>query len=322
MLIFLIILLIILLLIIISFITIYVIVYKKHTKFFEKRIEINPLVKSYTKEDFDLLDTKITINDDKDTIVGYLYNQEKYNNKKLIIFCHGYGVTKEAYIQDVGFLCQNKYQVFLYDSLGVGESSSEIKGFGSYLKSADKVLNYFMTNDLYKNKDIYVVGHSIGGLSAGSLVKKYPNIKGVCLLAPALSIYNIFESRVNKKLISKMITHVDNVKTKYSKISLDDTLSNYSGKVLVIQSDDDNVINTKYVKEKLSNIANITFVGLDRRCHNPEYEEDAVRLYNNFINELKTVNPNDYIEFFNKQDFKAMGTLDKNVMNHIVNFLK
>ena len=137
----------------IGFIVTYVLLYKKHSKLFEGRIEVNPLVKSYTKDDFNLLDTKITINDGLDTIVGYLYNQEKYNTKKLIIFCHGYGVTKEAYIQDVGFLCQNKYQVFLYDSFGVGESSSKIKGFGSYLASADAVLNYFMTNDLYKNKD-------------------------------------------------------------------------------------------------------------------------------------------------------------------------
>lgn len=303
--------------------TIYLVIAKKYNGQFNHRQELNPLVKSYTKDDYNLLEEKIIIPYKNDNIVGYLYNLDNYDSNKLIIFCHGFFSTKEAYIQDVGYLCQNNYQVFLYDSFGTNESSSNLESFGSFMKALDIVINYFNNNDNYKNKEIYIVGHSLGAYSAGNIVKIHKQIKGICLLAPLYSIYDIIYSRLNNKLLTNICLNIDNKNSNgYSKYNLHDSLKDYKGKILIIHSLDDNIINTNYVKDKLKDLDNIEYITVNNRLHNPEYKIEAVNKLNQFVSELSKVNPNDYSEFYSKQDFKSMGELDNNIMDKIVEFLR
>ncbi len=295
-----------------------------HKSMFNKRFDLDPRIKYYTKEEFNLNTTKIEINSNGKKIVGYLYFNDNYNKDKIIVFCHGMYSSKEAYMQDIGYIANKGYLVLGFDYLGTNESEGTLLGFGNSLKSTDEIIKYIKSNDELKNKEIYVVGHSWGGYAAGNIVKLHNDIKGTVLLAPITSVEEIAKS-MSPKRIHKFLPiylNYDNRQTGgYSKYDVVDSLRDYSGNILVIQSKIDPVIPSNIsidrIRELLPNKDNIKYLEPKNRLHNPEYTEEASNYFMEFQKNSKGLTEDELTKYMETCNFHKMGELDKNIMDEI-----
>ncbi len=308
------------------FIVLFIIVFKAHNKVFNKRFMPHPLIKFYTKEEFNLDYERIEIKYKNDTIVGGLYSYGEYDGNKLVVFSHGMESCKESYMQEIGYLCHNGFLVLAFDYLGTNESTGKIEGFGTSLKSLDIVINYIKSNDQLKNKEIYVMGHSWGGYAALNIVSLHKDIKRVLALAPAVSFYSMLRNMYKRgPIISLMLLLVDRIKLgRYSTKNGYKSLKNYNGRILLVQSKDDNMVSYSssvgYLKDKLGEKAE--YIIMDDRKHNPDYKLESVNYLNEFVSNVFKYNGEEQVEYIKAQDFHKMGELDQTVMDKLVDFLK
>ena len=298
-----------------------------HKKLFNYHFNINPLIDSYKASDYDLDLIKYSVNENNETINGYFYTPKNYDKNKLIIFCHGMWGTKETYLQDIGELTLNNFQVLSFDCLGFGESDGKILGLGTFLKSLDLVLNDLMKKKEYIYKDIYVIGHSMGGYAATNIVKYHPEVKAVIGLAPLTSVTNSIKLLKLPLFFGKIFTLYD--ERYFHSYSLADSvksLKNYKGKVLIIQSTDDNMVPFKYglqrIKDNLKDNTNIEYLEVSSRHHNPEYTIEAVENLNAFLAKDRLIkNKEDRLKLYQETDFKKCGTIDKEIFQVIIDFI-
>ena len=302
-------------------IVVFLIVLKSHNKIFNTRFTPSPLVTYYDAKEYNLDSKKIEINCDNEIIRGNIYTCGDYDKNKIIIFCHGMNACKEAYMQEIGTLCQNGFMVLGYDHLGVNESDGKLKGISASIKSLDYVINYVKKNDELKNKDIYVVGHSWGAYATINIVKYQKDIKGIVALAPFVNVssYLRYSMKMKNPFIILMIKLIELIKFgKYADCDGLKSLEEYDGKVLLIQSTNYNYA-VGFLKNNLKD--KCEYIILEDRLHNPDYKAEAVKYLNEFMSNIKKYKGKELEEYFKKQDFHKMGELDMNVMKNIINFI-
>lgn len=312
-------------LLIILFLVSFLVVLNAHNKMFNKKY-IPPKIDSYTKEEYNLDAKKVEIDYKGNNIRGYIYTYGEYDKNKILVFCHGMESTKESYIQEIAYLAHSGFMVIGFDYLGVNESDGLIKGFGDSLLSLDKVINYIKHSDELKSKDIFVVGHSWGGYAATNIVRFHKDIKGVVALAPVVSFKRYLNNNPKyNKIIISILMLIEKIKFgKYSGCDALNSLNEYDGKIMIIQSKNDHLLpfdsTFGYLKNGLKK--NAKFIVNDDRYHNPDYKKEAVFKLMAFLNNVSKYSGDELVDFMNKQDFRSMGELDNNVMDEIVNFIK
>ena len=293
---------------------------------FNKRFTL-PAIDSYTSEEFGLDAKKLEVNYKGNVIRGYFYSKGEYDKNKIVLFAHGMDSSKESYIQEIAYLAENGFLVVGFDYFGTNESDGKLMGFGNSLKSLDLVIRYLKSTDEYKDKDLYVVGHSWGGYATLNIVKYHKDIKGIVALAPAVSLYKIFRGSYLKQnvLVTLLIWLVECVKLgKYSLCDGAKSLKNYNGKVMVIQSKNDSMVSfdssLEYIRRNIGDKAE--YIVMEDRFHNPDYKKEAVDKLMKLYSDMASCSNEKLPELFAKQDFRAMGELDPVVMDKIVNFIK
>ncbi len=313
-------------LLIIINVIIFLIVLKSHNKMFNTRFMPSPLITYYDAKEYSLDSKKIEINCDNEIIRGNIYTYGDYDKNKIVIFCHGMNACKEAYMQEIGTLCQNGFMVIGYDHLGVNESDGKLKGISASIKSLDYVINYVKKDEELKNKDIYVVGHSWGAYATINIVKFHKDIKGIVALAPFVNISSFLKHSMNMKnpLVILMVNLIEFFKFgKYADCDGLKSLKEYNGKVLLIQSTDDNIVNynyaLRYLKDNLGD--KCEYIILNDRLHNPDYKAEAVKYLSEFVSNINNYKGKELEEYFKKQDFHKMGELDDTIMKDIINFI-
>lgn len=298
---------------------------KFHKSMFDKRFMPDKRITFYTKEEYDLTAKKYEISVDNEKIIGYLYSKDVKFEDKIIVFCHGMYSSKESYMQDMAYIALKGYYVFGFDYLGTNESSGTLLGFGNSLKSLDAVIKFIKNQKELASKKIYVIGHSWGGYAAGNIVKLHPYIKGVVLLAPLTNVRSIAEATSPKsihKFLPLFISYDNRQTGGYSKYDICESLKDYKGKVLVIQSEIDPVISANIsinrIKESLPNNDNIKYLYPKDRLHNPNYTVSAANYYMEFVKKTKEMNEEELTEYMKTCNFHKMGELDSEIMDEIV----
>jgi pimeloyl-ACP methyl ester carboxylesterase len=123
-----------------------------------------------------------------------IVNENIFNNGKIIIFCHGNCMTVDrATMKSMKSFSDNiKVPIYMVEYKGYGESAD--KGYPTAencVKSLSKMVDYISKS--YADKDIYLMGHSIGTGVVAQYV--YQNRKrkfgGMILLAPYKSILSV-----------------------------------------------------------------------------------------------------------------------------------
>lgn len=105
-----------------------------------------------------------------------------FQSKKLLFFIHGSPGSWDAYIE---YLKDKELQNFHLISINrLGYADSEMNQVEKSLETQAKV--FLPILERYKQKEIFLIGHSFGGPVALELNFHFQNIKGILLLAPSI----------------------------------------------------------------------------------------------------------------------------------------
>lgn len=294
---------------------------------FIKRYDYEPYLKYFTYNDFKYLSLEEhNIKVGTDTIKGGFYYYDNYNPNQLVVFVHGMGPGHLSYLREIEAIANKGYKVFAYDMIGSGKSSSKaIKGLLGAIESLDWVLDDL--KDKYKS--ISIIGHSLGAFASLNIVKYKPYIKNVVTISGFVSI-DLLSSMSNEP--SKIIEYERSLNKKYYQ-NHDDviaSLDKYQGRLMVIHSTDDMVVNPEiginYLKSNLRKDA--TYIEVDGKKHNPNYKASAVKYMNDIFSDFnKKASENNWSiddkkKYFVTVDFKKMTEQDENIWNQIFDFLE
>ena len=107
-----------------------------------------------------------------------------FKNKAILII-HGFagGTYDEEYIANYLEL-NKKFDVFTFTLPGHDVKDKRKATCEEWMKSSENNLKYLIK---HKYKKIYLIGHSMGGVIATHLAKKYKEVKKVVLVAPAFT---------------------------------------------------------------------------------------------------------------------------------------
>ena len=107
--------------------------------------------------------------------------------RKAILIIHGFaGGTYDQEILNHELELKWNYDVFTFTLPGhEGMTDRSIK-YTEWIEKAEYEINYLIDNGY---KDIYLIGHSMGGVIAGYLASKYKQVKKLVLVAPAFRHY-------------------------------------------------------------------------------------------------------------------------------------
>ena len=298
-----------------------------HKKIFGNRFSADPLIKNFTPEEFNINTIPLEIKTKKNTLRGYIYNHDKHTENNIIVFGHGMWSDINSYTQDICYYAKKGYEVIAVNYAGVSSSDGKnIQGFGGSIKSLDEVLTYIENCPDYKNRDIYLIGHSWGAYGVLNAIYFHPNVKKVVAISPFITPTRLLKGFLPKPLyiLIPFFLFVDKIKMgKYSNKKVYYSLEEYTGKTLILHSTDDNMVNFSNNTEYLMNLMpNLNYSIYENKGHNPNYSDNAVKCMNNFNTTLKNL-PNDEKEAYKKQaNYQEMGELDEKVMNFIIHFLK
>ncbi|WP_444900691.1 alpha/beta hydrolase [Microbulbifer sp. VAAC004] len=217
--------------------------------------------------------------DDSESIASLNLKRNSLGRKYsgTVILFHGFRVSKEFLLYSAIYFRFLGYHVVVPDLLGHGESSG-IKEYGVH---DSKLINLFINNlieaEVIKSDDFYIVGNSMGALTAIYVSNLRTDIKGVILLAPMpqfdQALYN--HSKVTHPILSKIIPEQDirkgaSLVLKKNNINLEDTniiplIQSSKIPILLISSDTDRI--APYSDYKGLTQDNIDLVKIHNRNH-------------------------------------------------------
>ncbi len=305
------------------------IVYIAHHNKFKNRFTPNPLITYYNEKEFDCNRRDASFKIKNDTIKGcFITPNKKYDDTKIIIYCHGIDSPKEAYMQDISVIANGGFEVFGFDYIGVNESEGKsVGGLASGLKSVDYAIK-FIHNE-YPDKDIYVIGHSWGAWNTINSVKYNPFVKKICAIAPFITINSVAQLLMPPKFkfLALNTEIVEGFKYgKYAFANSIKSLNQYEGKALIIHSRDDGMVpfnaSTKILEDKFKDNERYKFLILDGKKHNPQYTYESLRKTNEIFMKLKELKEEEMISFMKGVNFHELGQLDMDIMNQIIDFFK
>ncbi|UOX33873.1 lysophospholipase [Flavobacterium sediminilitoris] len=224
--------------------------------FFQEKIIFLPekLDKNYDfsfKNDFEELNFKTN---DNTTLNGLLFKAKE--SKGLVFYLHGNaGSLKNwGYISDL--YTNFNYDIFILDYRGFGKSEEKIKNEEQLFE--DNQLVYNKLKEKYTEKDIIVIGYSIGSGLAAKLASEN-NPKHLILQAPYYSLTDLVKSKYS---------FIPTFLLKY-KIETDKFLKDCKMPITIFHGDNDNVIYYESsVKLKNQYKDEINFITLKGQNHN------------------------------------------------------
>ncbi len=311
------------------FIVVLLFTIKAHNNLFMHRFTPDPLVKNYEAEELGLKFTEIEFKSQNDTIRGYIYYSDIKHDDSIVVFCHGMWSTHKSYLQDIGYIANNGYMVMSFDYNGTNISDGKsLKGLSQSLACLDNAIKFIKENPLYKNKKIYVVGHSWGGFAAINSPQYHNDISGVVAISPFISISGVLKGMTKKPLwiAIPLFILIDRIRVgKYAYKNAIKTLKKYDGKALVIHSKNDYMVSYKYntnILQRKINKDNVKFYINEDRFHNPHYKKESVDELVKYLSKVESLKGEEAKNYKMNVDYAKMGELDPIVMDEIINILK
>lgn len=126
--------------------------------------------------------------------------------KKAILMIHGFvGGSYDFGTLPRELQIYKKFDVFTY-TLPAHEKFivNDVK-YTEWLNESKKQLEFLISNGY---KEIYLIGHSMGGVIAAFLASKYPQIKKLVLVAPAFRYFYFKDGKVNIKNINETVKNI------------------------------------------------------------------------------------------------------------------
>lgn len=272
---------------------------------------------------------------DKHILNGFFYHYDKYDPSIIVIFCHGIGGGHSSYMKEINELAKMGYLVLAYDNTGCVSSEGEsIYGLSQSLKDLDFAIQSLKEKEEFKNKKIYVVGHSWGGF-ATSNINNFHRVDKVVAISPFISLSAEYHS-LFKGLLSVFVSSIikEEIKSvgKWAKSSAIEALNHQNVSALIIHSKDDQTVfykqNTEALQKKVKNPF-VNFYIVDGYGHHPQYTKEASDYFNSVFlkfdegikdKSLQTIESK--YAYFKDKDFNAMTIQNKEIWSVIEQYLK
>jgi acylglycerol lipase len=136
------------------------------------------------------------------------------NQQRVLICIHGFGDYSGWFRNLAPDLAMDGSEVYAFDLRGFGQSLQEgsqrgiVNDFGRHLQDIDEFVQYFQAQ--HKGKQLYILGHSLGGVYSLWYVANHPlKVDGLVLAAPAVTC-NINNTYSDKNRDPEEITIMQN----------------------------------------------------------------------------------------------------------------
>ncbi|WOD44725.1 alpha/beta fold hydrolase [Hwangdonia lutea] len=129
----------------------------------------------------------------------------KSNFDKIVIIVSGSGKdTRYAHSKLAEKLLENNIAVYRYDERGVGKSNGKHSRKVTSLKNdLDYCVKHLFQSEATKNKQIGVIGHSLGGMASIAIAANNPQIDYLIQMATPVNAGDSFKDRISKIEIFK-----------------------------------------------------------------------------------------------------------------------
>jgi dipeptidyl aminopeptidase/acylaminoacyl peptidase len=204
-------------------------------------------------------------------------------------------------------------------------------GMAQSLCDLNDCLNAIKADERFAGLDISVMGHSWGGFSTLNISALHPDISHVVVLSGFVSaeeLTNTFFSGIMKgyrKAILALEREANPVFVKYHAV---ESLKSSNAKILLIYSDNDTLCRKNHydiLKSGLADKANVEFMLVEGKGHNPNYTADAVKYLGEFVKARAKFNKKstaeDKAKFVASFDWERMTAQDSDVWKRIFDTL-
>ncbi|MBQ8880419.1 MAG: alpha/beta fold hydrolase [Clostridia bacterium] len=271
-----------------------------------------------------------------DLLKGNIYYYRDFVPGKLVVFDHGMGNGHRAYMREIETLCRHGYRVLSYDHTGCNSSEGQgIRGLSGSLYDLDACISAIKSTEAFSDLDIYVVGHSWGAFSAMNIPAYHPSVKAVVAMSGFSSVSEMLRQVFPKFLApwrsSALQVEADMNPDHFGALATEN-LKDTSTRVLFIHSTDDSTasytMHFEKLRQALSRNANVSFLTVEGKDHNPNYTIDAVKYKNEFFRDLtyrkkkkKLQSDEQKSAFVSSYDFYRMTEQDMELWQKIFDFL-
>ncbi len=299
------------------------------------RYDDRGVVKYFTHSDFPGLHAQgFSFKSSKGNILrGNFYSYGNFDKKELVIFDHGLGGGHLSYMKEIEKLASQGYKVFSYDHTGCMASEGDgVGGFSSSLSDLNDCICALKADSSVNTDEIYVMGHSFGGLSTLNISALHKEVKKIVVISGPVSVKQMINQNFPGPLAlyRKGIMQIERESNpKYVDYDAVETLANSGVKAILIYSDNDSLVKKKYHYDALysafSKNENIEFILENGKGHNPNYTPDAVSYLGELFAALKKNMPKTVEEkrkFKNSFDWNRMTAQDDQIWKRIFEFLE
>ena len=284
----------------------------------------------YSFKDFQGLkqDANVFINSRGVEIHYYFYYYDNFKKEPLILFCPGIGPGHTSYLREIETIAKHGYKVLTLDYTGCGESGGEILG-SLNMPTLDAV----ELLDLLKLKEqIIVMGHSLGGYTSLNLINVRNEIKKAIVMSGFISIRSLIKEYVHSNFVTnRILKYEEKTVPEYYSLNNNDYIKATNDKLLVIQSEDDNLVPYKIALKVFEDLNNpsIKTIKFNGRKHNPNYTKEAVDYMNEVFSNLakqtknKTIKTDeDRINYFKNVSIDKLTEQDDKLFEKIFSFIE
>lgn len=227
------------------------------------------------------------------------YITDALNSKDIVIMFHGFTGNKTEHAGHFRnfsrILFNNDVSSMRVDFFGNGESDGEFKDFtfDTLIDDCNLMIEYVKSN--FSNKNIILLGFSMGGAVAAMMAAKYIKIAKVILWSPAGNILEHikkhFETLPKNKLGNVILgSSFELSKEMYDSVSKYNTyegFNKYEGEVLVIQGEKDLVVKPEVSKKYVDLAKNSTYIIVPNAGHGYDKIEERETLYDESLKFIK-----------------------------------
>jgi len=124
--------------------------------------------------------------------------------KAYIIAIHGWGTHSDRLKHPANYLTEKGYAVYAFDLRGHWRNAGDIPGHIDSMDhiQKDTLLFMDMLREIAKDKKIFLMGHSFGGLMSLIFAINHPNLSGVLVSSPLLGMF--LKLSMGKKVIKSI----------------------------------------------------------------------------------------------------------------------
>ena len=268
---------------------------------------------------------------------GFFYHYDNPIPNRLVVFDHGLGNGHRAYMREIERLAKAGFLVYTYDHTGCMASGGEdTHGFAQSLNDLDQCLTALKAEPMLSVRKISVMGHSWGGFSTMNIAALHPEITHVVSMAGFISVDVMQEQSFGSFLKGyrpAMMSLERRTNPDYVDFDARNSLGNCNAKVLLIYSDNDQLVHKKVhfdrLQEVLAGKENIRFILEKNKGHNPAYTVDAVAYKDAFFKEFSKAAKKKQLStqeqqkaFMGRYDWHRMTEQDETVWEQIIAHLK